>query len=133
MSVDLSEVELGFVVSLRALRETIKELNIDGRRRWISSDPHDAAELGYVTLAHGCEGCIDRLNTLHFRVPVLFDDHAAGRTERLILFIDPSTVTAEEPGYYLETCRTVEDPVEDLFSFYTPLERALIARIQARN
>ena len=101
MSVDLSEVELGFVVSLGALREALKELNVDGRRWWISSDPHDAAELGYVTLAHGCEGCVDRLNTLHFRVPVVGDGDWNGEVDRLILMIDHSTATAEESGFYL--------------------------------
>jgi hypothetical protein len=46
MYVDLGEVELGFFVSLGVLREAIKELNVDGRRWWISSDPLDAAEFG---------------------------------------------------------------------------------------
>ncbi len=98
MSVDLNEIELGFVVSLGALREAIKELNVDGRRWWISRDPHDAAELGYVTIAHGCQGCMDWLNTLHFRVPVLGND-CSNRPDRTILIVDPSTATAEEPGY----------------------------------
>ena len=133
MSIDLSDVELGFVVSLGALRDAIKELNVDGRRWWISSDPHDAAELGYVTLAHGCQGCVDRLNTLHFRVSVVGDRDWNGRVERLILMIDPSTVTAEEPGFYLGNGRIIEDPVEDFHSFYEPIERALIARLQANN
>jgi len=71
MSVDLSEVELGFVVSLGALREALRSLNVNGRRWWISGDPQDATELGYITLAHGCEGCVDRLNILYFRIPVV--------------------------------------------------------------
>ena len=41
--------------------------------------------------------------------------------------MDPSTVTAEDPGYYLENCNIAEDPMEDLHSFYTPIKRALIA------
>jgi hypothetical protein len=47
MPADFSEVELGFVVDLRTLRETLKVLNIAGRRWWLSSDPQDAAETGY--------------------------------------------------------------------------------------
>jgi hypothetical protein len=133
MYVDLGEVELGFVVSLGVLREAIKELNVDGRRWWISSDPLDAAELGYVTIAHGCQGCVDRLNTLHFRVPVAGDMDWNGRVDRLIFVIDPSTVTAEEPGIYLQDGRIMEDPAEGFLSFYEPIERALIARLQARN
>src|ERR1035438_3955124 len=61
---------IGLVVSLAMLREVLKGMNVDGRRWWISSDPHDAADAGYLTIAHGTKGCVDRLNTLHFRVPV---------------------------------------------------------------
>jgi hypothetical protein len=47
--------------------------------------------------------------------------------------IDPSIATAEEPGYYLLDDRITEDPAEDFFNFYEPIEQALIARLQARN
>jgi len=46
MSVDLGELELGFVVSLGVLREVLRGLSLNGRRWWIASDPHDAAEEG---------------------------------------------------------------------------------------
>src|ERR1019366_1975191 len=46
MYVDFSDVDLGLVVSLATLREVLKGMNVDGRRFWISSDPHDAAEDG---------------------------------------------------------------------------------------
>jgi hypothetical protein len=46
---------------------------------------------------------------------------------------EPSTTTAEEPGFYLQNDRILEDPVEDLFRFLQPVERSLIARLQARN
>jgi len=131
--IDLSELELGFVVSLGALREVFQGLNINGRRWWFSSDPHDALETGYVILGHGCEGCVDRLNTLHFRVPVIGSGGSKDCTDRTILMIDPSIATAEEPGYYLLDDRITEDPAEDFFNFYEPIEQALIARLQARN
>jgi hypothetical protein len=47
--------------------------------------------------------------------------------------IDRSSADAEEPGYYLLVDRITEDPEEDFHSFYEPVERALIARLQARN
>src|ERR1035438_3955123 len=40
---------IGLVVSLAMLREVLKGMNVDGRRWWISSDPHDAADAGYLT------------------------------------------------------------------------------------
>lgn len=133
MSVDLSELDLGFVVSLGTLREVLRSLNVDGRRWWISSDPHDAAESGFVSIGHGCQGCSDRLNTLHFRIPVVGNQSWKARTDRLILLLDPSTACAEDPGYYLDDGRVLEDPVEDLLCFYQPIERALTVRLQANS
>ena len=132
MDADLSEVEIGFIVSLGVLREVLRDLNVNGRRWWIWSDPHDAAEDGFITVAHGSKGCFDRLNTLHFRVPVVGNGDWRSRTDRLILMFEPSATAAEEPGFYLENGRILEDPVEDLFCFFRPVERALIARLQAR-
>ena len=132
MYVDFSDVDLGLVVSLATLREVLKGMNVDGRRWWISSDPHDAAEDGFLTIAHGTMGCFDRLNTLHFRVPVIGNGDWRARTDRLILMFEPSTTTAEEPGFYLQNTRILEDAVEDLFRFLQPVEQALIARLQAR-
>ncbi len=133
MDAGFSEVEIGIVVNLQTLREVLKELSFDGRRWWIASDPHDSVETGFVTIGHGDPQCIDRLNTLYYRVPVVGNADWKARTDRLILMIDPSTANAEEPGYYLEDGRLIEDPLEDFISFYEPIERALIARLQARN
>ena len=132
MCADMSEVEMGFVVSLGVLREVLRGLNIRGRRWWISSDPHDAAEDGYISVAHGTVGAYDRLNTLHFRVPVIGNE-GTKFTDRLILMFDPSPAIAVDPGYYLNDGHILEDPVEDLVSFYEPIERALLTRLQART
>lgn len=129
MNADFGEVELGFVVSLGALREVLKGLSFDGRKWWVSSDPYDAADTGFITIAHGTPKCFDRLNTLHFRVPVVGNENSRGRTDRLILMFDPSTTTAVEPGFYLQDGSILEDPLEDLASFYEPIERALIDRL----
>ena len=133
MDADFSEVEIGIVVNLQTLREVLKELSFDGMRWWIASDPHDSAETGFVTIGHGDPRCVDRLNTLYYRAPVVGNEKWKERTDRLIVMVDPSTANAEEPGYYLEDGRVVEDPLEDFISFYEPIERALIARLQARN
>jgi hypothetical protein len=133
MDTDLSELELGIVTSLQTLREVLKRLSIGGKRWWIASDPIDAVEDGYITIGHGDPECFDRLNTLYFRVPVVVSDFPPERTDRIVLLIEPTTATGEEPGFYLENSRMPEDPVEDFYEFYAPLERALIARLQARN
>lgn len=133
MDADLTELELGIVVSLHTLRDVLKRMSKDGRRWWIGSDPLDAVEDGYLTIGYGDPHCFDRLNTLHFRVPVVDSGFPPQRTDRIVLLIEPTTATGEETGYYLENNRMREDPVEDFYEFYTPLERALIARLQSRN
>ena len=133
MDADLGELELGIVTSVRTLREVLKKMSIDGRRWWIASDPLDTVEDGYLTIGHGDPECFDRLNTLYFRVPVVGNDSPPERTDRIVLLIEPTTATGEEPGFYLEDSRASEDPVEDFYDFYLPLERALIARLQSRN
>jgi hypothetical protein len=131
MDVIFREVDIGFVVNLQTLREVLKGLNIDGKRWWIASDPQDAAENGFITVGHGYPRCLDRLNTLHFLVPVIGNEDLNVRTGRLSLIIDPSVITQEEPCLYLEDGRLLEDPVSDFVSFYVPIKRALMARLQA--
>ena len=46
---------------------------------------------------------------------------------------EPSTTTPVERGFYLQNDRILEDPVEDLFRFLQPVERALIARLMEKD
>jgi hypothetical protein len=131
MGADFDEVELGLIVNIKILREVLKTLSIDGRRWWIASDPHDAAATGYISLGHGDPHCMDRLNTLHFRIPTVGNEIPRAGTDRIILLLDLSTCSAEEPGFYLENGRVMQDSLEDLISFYFPIRNALIARLQA--
>ena len=133
MDVDLDEVELGLVINLTILREVLKTLSVDGKRWWIASDPYDAAARGYVSIGHGDPQCTDRLNTLYFRIPVLANEIPRNGTEGLVLLFEPSTCSAEEPGYYMENGRVVQDPLEDFMRFYYPIKSALIARLQAKD
>jgi hypothetical protein len=131
MDVICDEIELGFVVNLKTLRKVLKTLSIDGNRWWIACDPCDAFARGYISIGHGNPHCTDRLNTLYFRVPILSSDIPTAGTDRLVLLFDPSTSVPEEPGYYLENGRVMQDPLEDISCFYHPIKRALIARLQA--
>ena len=56
-----------------------------------------------------------------------------GGTERLVLLFDESTSFPQEPGFYLEDSKVVEDPFEDLMSFFEPIKRALVARLRAAD
>src|ERR1700756_4489513 len=131
MNVNLDEVELGLVVNLKTLREVLKGLRMDGRSWWIASDPHDAAANGFLSIGYGDPQCKDRLNTLHFRVPVIGNETSRAGTDRLLLVFDPYSSIPEEPGFYLENDHVMQDPLEDFLCFYEPIKRALIARLLA--
>jgi hypothetical protein len=133
MNINLNEVDLGFVVNLETLRELLKAMSVDGRTWWIASDPSDAIDTHTVTIGHGDPGCEDRLNTLYYRVPVLNEEMPMAGTDKLTLMLDSSVVSAEQPGIYFEDGRVFKDSVEDLQSFFDPIQRALMAKLQSFN
>ena len=130
MDIDLDEVELGFVINLANLREVLRKLSIKGRRWWIASDPADALERGCVTIGHGDPGCVDRLNTLYYRAPILNVYKPLAGTEQLILLIESSVIVHEQHGLYVEDGRVWADEQEDLECFFAPIERALVDRLR---
>jgi hypothetical protein len=133
MEVNFDQVELGVAVNLATLRHVLKRLSINGKRWWIASDPADAAMTRSITIGHGDPGCIDRLNTLYFTIPVLGSSVPGARTDNLVLLFDPSTSAAAEPGYYMEDGRVIQDSLEDFFCFFQPIIRALAARLQEES
>lgn len=124
-------VELGFLVNLKVLRGVLKSLSVSGRRWWIASDPADAVSRGDLTIGHGDENCVDRLNTLSFRVPVMNRDAPWGGTDHILLLIDDSSIVLEQAGFYVEDGVVEKDELEDLRSFFGPLKSALIRAAQS--
>jgi hypothetical protein len=131
MDIDLNEIELAVVVSLETLRGVLRNLSINGRRWWIASDPTDALESRFLTIGHGDPGCLERLNTLYYRVPILNVEKPYPGTEKLVLLLDSSVVLSEQPGLYLENGRLSEDGFTDLECFFLPIKRALIGMLRA--
>src|SRR5258708_18172399 len=125
---DFDAVELGIVVNLSTLRKVLKQISIGGRRWWIASDPQDATETGSITIGHGDPHCEDRLNTLYFRIPVVSNEVPKAGTDRLVLLLDPSQVTAEESGLYIQDGRITQDCLADFSWFFAPINKPLIAR-----
>jgi len=128
---DFGDVELGLVVNIRTLREALKALSVGEKRWWIASSPQDAVTTGSLIVGHGSPQCEDRLNNMYFRFPVLGEVTPSTRPDKLLLLIDPSTCTPEEPGLYMGTGRVVQDFLEDFISFYPPIKDALIDRLKA--
>jgi hypothetical protein len=130
MEFSLDEVDLGFVVNLETLREVLKSMSVNGRKWWIATDPRDAIETHTVTIGHGDPGCVDRLNTLYFRVPVLNEERPMAGMDKLILLLDCSVISAEQAGLYIEDGRVLKDALADLESFFDPIQRALVAKLR---
>jgi hypothetical protein len=131
MDFSLDEVDLGFVVNLETLRDVLKAMSVNGRKWWIASDPGDAIDTHTVTIGHGDPGCHDRLNTLYYHVPVLNEEMPMAGTDKLTLMLDSSVVSAEQPGLYFEDGKVGQDSVADLKSFFDPIQRALLAKLQS--
>jgi hypothetical protein len=119
-------VELGFVVSLTTFRQILKDLRVNGTRWWIACDPKEAKRDGALLVGYGDPNCVDRLNTIIFRIPILTSGFGDETPDGLVLLIEPSTISIQEPGLYLERALVKEDFVEDWECFYRPLRRALL-------
>jgi len=127
---DFADIELGIVVNLDTLKEVLKTLSIDGRRWWIASDPEDAVEFGSISIGHGDQMCTDRLNTLHFRVPVISCIVPEYNRPRLVILFDAAYITPLEPGVYVEDGITMHNGLEDFRSFFLPVRNALAKRLR---
>jgi hypothetical protein len=125
MEVSLDEIELAFVANLATLREVLKKLSVNGKRWWIASDPADSLESRFLTIGHGDPGCVDRLNTLYYRVPILNEEKSVAGADKLVLLLDSSVVLPEQRGFYLEDGRVVNDDFADLEYFFFPIKRGL--------
>lgn len=125
MELSLEDIDLGVVVNIETLRKALKGLSVDGRRWWIASDPADALESGFVTIGHGDPGCVDRLNTLYYKAPILNEERPTAGTEKLVLLLDSSVIFAEQPGLYIEEGLVSKDEFSDMECFFFPIKRAL--------
>lgn len=130
MDMDLNDVTLGLVVNLGILREVLATLHIDGKRWWIASNPENAAVRGSITIGHGDECCSDRLNTLYFETILLTRDVSSLGTDKLLVLIQRSQWLSQEPGFYVESGRILQDSPEDLRCSFDPIQKALIACLQ---
>ena len=126
VEIDLNDVDVGFVINIATLRTVLNTLNVGGRRFWIASDPADAIESGFIMIGVGSRHCTDRLNTISFRIPVLNPEMPFAGTDRVVVVVHHSVITAEVPGFYVEKGRVLRDDLADFESFYFPLKRALL-------
>ena len=129
---DCERIELGIVVNLRNLRDVLRSLSVGGRQWWFASDPVDAIEKGCLSVGYGYPGCVHALNASYYRIPVLNKELPITGTEDVVVVIESSVCIAEQPGFYFEDGKLVPgDALETFQSFFSPLQRSLLARLQA--
>ena len=122
----LDEVDIAVAVNIEILRQVLKNLSRNGKKWWIACEPAYAVEAGFVTIGYGDPGCVDRLNTIFYKVPVLNEDPPLGGPDKLVLLFDSSVVVPEQRGLYREGDRVLEDEIADFEDFFTPIVRALV-------
>jgi len=62
---------------------------------------------------------------------VLNEETPMAGTDKLRLMFDSSVVWAEQPGLYFEDGAVVKDSLADLESFFDPIQRALLVKLQS--
>ena len=126
MEINLDDVDLAVVVNVEILREVLRKMSAGGRQWWIACEPEYVLQKGYITIGYGDPGCTDRLNTIHYKVPILSPDRPIGGADKAVVLLDSSVVVAEQAGLYQEGDRVTEDELADLEDFLTPIQRALV-------
>jgi hypothetical protein len=127
MKISLDEVELAVAVNVEILRQVLKKLSGSSKTTWwIACEPAYAFENGYLTVACGCPGCTDPLNTVLYRMPILNRDEPPGNPDKLVVLIDSSVIIAEQPGLYRDGSSVQTDELSDIEEFILPIRRALV-------
>jgi hypothetical protein len=122
---NLDDVDLAVVVNVEILRQVLKKLSKNGKKWWIACEPAYTLESGFVTVGYGDPGCVDRLNTVYYKLPILNEDPPVGGSDKLVVLLDSSVVVPEQRGLYREGDRVLEDEISDFEDFFTPIERAM--------
>ena len=126
MELILDDVEIAVVVNLEILRQVLKKMSRNGKKWWIACEPSYAQEAGFITIGFGDPGCVDRLNTLYYKVPVLNEDAPLGGPDKLVVLLDSSLVVPEQCGLYREGDRVLQDELADFQDFFTPILQAMV-------
>lgn len=126
MELNVDDVDIAVVVNVEILRQVLKKLSGNKKKWWIACEPAYVLEAGFLAIGYGDPGCVDRFNTVYYKVPILNQDRPLGGPDRLVVLLDSSVVVAEQPGLYWEGDRVLQDEVTDMEDFLIPILRALV-------
>ena len=68
---NLDDVDIAVVVNVEILRQILTKLSTNGKKWWIACEPAYAIEKGCFTIGYGDPGCVDRLNTVYYKLPIV--------------------------------------------------------------
>jgi len=126
MDLNLDDIDIALVVNVEILRQVLKKLSSNGKKWWIACEAAYALESGFVSVGYGDPNCVDRLNTVYYKLPILNQEPPLDGPDKLVVLVDSSVLVAEQPGLYREDDRLLEDPVADIEDFFLPIARALV-------
>lgn len=112
-------VDIGFVVSLAALRDVCKAL-CDGEKRWWV----DGYNLNLATLCYN-NPTGDLPNEISFHFPIVAKLALLGEDEGTMVCLYPPAAQARQTGLYFEGSKLCHDAMADWESFWFPLEAKL--------
>lgn len=126
MDLNWDDIEIAVAVNVEVLRQVLKKLSRNGKKWWIACEPAYALESGFIIIGFGAPGCVDRLNTIFYKVPILNEDPPLGGPDKLVVLLDSSVIVAEQCGLYREGDRVLQDEIADFEDFFTPIVRAMV-------
>jgi hypothetical protein len=126
MDLNLDDVDIAVVVNVEILRQVLRKLSTNGKKWWIACEPAYVLERGFVTIGYGDPGCVDRLNTIYYKAPILNEDPPLGGPDKLVVLLDSSVIVAEQCGLYCGGGRVLQDEMADFEDFFTPIARAMV-------
>lgn len=129
MDVNFGALEIGIVVNLRILREVLAELNAEGKRWWIASDPDDAIATKSITIGHGDQHCGDRYNTVFFRIPILNDQMPRAGSSQIVLLFEAANLFDEKRDCVRNGGGGLQDILEDFRAFFLPIHQKLLDKL----
>jgi hypothetical protein len=139
----LDEIDLGFVVRLDVFKQIINGLNSKHNRWWISTEPLETIECGYLLIGHSSaatrgqrdatDAVVCEAEAVYFRIPVLNTQVPRGGSRHLLLLIHPFAIVPPKAEYFRENGGTLGDLMRNLHSCFPPIKAAMIRMLECAS
>jgi hypothetical protein len=117
-------VDKAYVISVKALREILKEISTDEGHWWIAEDKSYSIVIGFAL----GKMVADELNNILFEFPKVASISLFPDGDGEIVCVYPISREAVQRGLYWENNRLLNDEVKDWEAFWPPLKTAIAKR-----